>query len=146
MIDIVTSAKRASVRRFDMTPMIDVVFQLIIFFMFTSQFGQISRTEIDLPREKGLPEAPSERPAIVIDIQENGDLRIDGRAITLGDIDAIIGRRGGGDAVAASGGVLIRGHRLAKARTLNAVTSALNANGVSAWSLGVSDQNGGGRR
>ncbi|MCH8037092.1 MAG: biopolymer transporter ExbD, partial [Proteobacteria bacterium] len=36
-----------------MTPMIDVVFQLMIFFMYTAQFAQVTRTAIDLPDEAG---------------------------------------------------------------------------------------------
>ena len=37
----------------DMTPMIDIVFQLLIFFLVTSQMAEQTRTELDLPREKG---------------------------------------------------------------------------------------------
>ena len=39
---------------FDLTPMIDVVLQLIIiFFMYTTQFAQVMRSELDLPQETG---------------------------------------------------------------------------------------------
>ena len=35
----------------DMTPMIDIVFQLLIFFLTTAQLAQFSRAEMDLPEE-----------------------------------------------------------------------------------------------
>ena len=37
----------------DMTPMIDIVFQLLIFFLTTAQLAQFSRAEMDLPQEAG---------------------------------------------------------------------------------------------
>ena len=37
----------------DMTPMIDIVFQLLIFFLTTAQLAQFSRAEMDLPEEAG---------------------------------------------------------------------------------------------
>jgi biopolymer transport protein ExbD len=37
----------------DITPMIDVVFLLIIFFMTTAQYALLTRTELNLPKEKG---------------------------------------------------------------------------------------------
>ena len=36
----------------DITPMIDVVFLLIIFFMTTAQFAQLTKAEVDLPQAK----------------------------------------------------------------------------------------------
>ena len=37
----------------DMTPMIDIVFQLLIFFLVTAQMAQQTRATLDLPKEKG---------------------------------------------------------------------------------------------
>ena len=37
----------------DMTPMIDIVFQLLIFFLTTAQLAQFSRAAMDLPQEAG---------------------------------------------------------------------------------------------
>jgi biopolymer transport protein ExbD len=45
------SPKRSSLRpiRFNMTPMIDVVFLLVIFFMLVSQFSSAEHVEIEVP-------------------------------------------------------------------------------------------------
>ena len=37
----------------EITPMIDVVFLLIIFFMVTARFARDTRAELNLPQEKG---------------------------------------------------------------------------------------------
>ena len=37
----------------DMTPMIDIVFQLLIFFLVTAQLSQHSRADLELPQEAG---------------------------------------------------------------------------------------------
>ena len=45
--------RRAGVPLMNMTPMIDVVFLLLIFFMTVSQVSQINRERLRLPKEKG---------------------------------------------------------------------------------------------
>lgn len=71
--------RKTSVGVFDLTPMIDVVLQLIIFFMFTSQFGQVSRTDVDLPNEPGEEERAEDKPTLIIDITLEGAYVIDAR-------------------------------------------------------------------
>ncbi|MAY75826.1 MAG: hypothetical protein CMJ31_14130 [Phycisphaerae bacterium] len=145
MIDIHGSGKRRRVKRFDMTPMIDVVFQLIIFFMFTSQLGQVTRTEIELPRERGDAEAAIERATLVIDIDRDGSLSLEGRPATFESLARVVGReqeRLGDNASKIR--VLIRAHRLAESSALNELAERLTTMGISRWSLGAVEPTAGG--
>ena len=67
----------------DMTPMIDIVFQLLIFFLTTAQLAMFSRAELDLPLESGEQEEASEEAGLIINILPDGTLTIAGE--TLGD-------------------------------------------------------------
>lgn len=123
----------------DLTPMIDVVLQLIIFFMFTSHFGQLRRTEIDLPREQGE-EAKGEQqqPAMIVDIHADGTLYFESRPTSLAEIERIARA---GLTKAQSGGprfdVLIRPDRNAPAVHLDPLLARLSSIGVRDWKIGT---------
>ena len=61
----------------DMTPMIDVVMQLIIFFMYTAQYTQVTRTPMELPDEPGEQVTLESRNEVVIDINKDGVYLVD---------------------------------------------------------------------
>ncbi len=60
-----------------LTPMIDVVFLLLIFFMVTTTFSQQSELKINLPEAKGV-EAESKEKMIVLTINADGLYFING--------------------------------------------------------------------
>jgi len=60
-----------------LTPMIDVVFLLLIFFMVTTTFSQQSELKINLPEAKGT-EAESKEKVIVLTINADGLYFING--------------------------------------------------------------------
>jgi len=69
--------------RFNMTPMIDVVFLLIIFFLVTSTMAKQEERE-----EKLLPQAASghkpgdeQRPALIINVRPNGQIVVTGETL-----------------------------------------------------------------
>jgi len=67
----------------NLTPLIDVVFLLLVFFLVATTFAD-SEVEMDLE----LPKATSGEPAssehlIVVSVARNGSLRVDGREVTL---------------------------------------------------------------
>jgi biopolymer transport protein ExbD len=78
---------------FDLTPMIDVVLLLIIFFMFTTHFTRLQLSPMDLPRQPGE-EAASAATAgagpdsLVIDIDRSGTLRVAGDSVATGGMNA----------------------------------------------------------
>lgn len=122
----------------DLTPMIDVVLQLIIFFMFTSHFGELRRTEIDLPRERGDEREVQQQPAMIIDIHADGVYYFESRPTSLAEIERLART---GLAASKSGGptfdVLIRPDQNAAAAHLDRVLTRLSMIGVQNWKIGT---------
>lgn len=80
----------------DLTPMLDVVFLLLIFFMLTSIFAK-PMLPVDLPRADSANPVPEKEVAIVI--RADGALFFDGEAMVLADLKAAMEARfakGGG--------------------------------------------------
>ncbi len=128
---------------FDLTPMIDVVLQLIIFFMFTSQMQDLVRTPVDLPRQAGDPSAALMADQVVIDVGPSGEYSIDREPMEL---DALLQavqaqvRIGGGDATKVR--LLVRADRRCTASAINALADRLAAVGVRHWRLGTASEGG----
>lgn len=121
----------------DLTPMIDVVLQLIIFFMLTSSFGDLRRTKIDLPREPGEQAVMKREPALIIDIDSTGQFLVDSGEISLAELERLA--RNGLAAATADDpfSVLVRPDRTSAARDLDRLLSRLAAAGVNSWTLGT---------
>ena len=121
----------------DITPMIDVVFLLIIFFMTTAQVAQLTRTEIDLPQERGEQKAVPDEAGLVINITDGGELIVAGRTVDLPQLEDIV--RGElqrhADRPAHELKLLLRADRSAPALHLNRVVTMLEAQGVGAARL-----------
>lgn len=64
--------RRKVAASFDMTPLIDVVFQLLIFFMLSSTFVIQSAVPVELPEKTGGDPVPLEVRDIVVSIQADG--------------------------------------------------------------------------
>lgn len=127
----------------DLTPMIDVVFQLIIFFMFTSQFGELRRTEIDLPREQGDQEAPQASAAMIIDLTGEGVYFFESNATSLLEIERVAQLGVANQTDAAPFDVLIRPDRNAPAIHLDRLLLRLSSVGVQRWKIATIDEGGG---
>lgn len=76
--------RRANVG-FNMTPMIDVVFLLIIFFLLSSHLAQReNRIQVDLPTaSSGEDDLPSSQPRVTVTVLEDGSVLLAGRPIEL---------------------------------------------------------------
>jgi biopolymer transport protein ExbD len=74
---------RSRAVNFNMTPMIDVVFQLIIFFLVSSHLAkQEVQLELPLPAaDSGQQREESERPRLVVNVLEDGQWLVSGRRI-----------------------------------------------------------------
>ena len=72
-------------RGIDMTPMIDCVFQLLIFFMVTTVFAVQSGLKVDLP-QAATSDAPPEKD-LSITISEKGEMDLNGTRVTLDNLE-----------------------------------------------------------
>lgn len=131
---------RSRVAGFDLTPMIDVVFQLIIFFLYTSQFTKLTRTPLDLPEQRGDQVEQVDPADVVIDIDRQGRYLIERVEFTLPEIDGLIAIERAAGPVR----VLVRADRTLPAAAMNRLATVLSSAGVVGWELGTATPAGGG--
>ncbi|MHC4220248.1 MAG: ExbD/TolR family protein [Planctomycetota bacterium] len=121
----------------DITPMIDVVFLLIIFFMTTAQFALLTKTDMDLPQERGEQTKEADEAGLVVNITREGELVVSGRTVDLDELEEIVWLEleRAPDRPAQQLKLLIRADRSASAARLNSVVELLSALGVGAARL-----------
>lgn len=73
----------------DMTPMLDIVFIMLIFFIVTTSFVKESGLDINRPKPNDSPQPPSVKRPIIISINESSEIRMNEQLI---DVDAIQAR------------------------------------------------------
>jgi biopolymer transport protein ExbD len=117
--------KRKNLLALNMTPMIDVVFQLLIFFMaISSQVSENDRAPLELPQ---LPGAEDQQPTnVTVNIDENGEIIVENKPYTMEDLVSLVSdglSRAGGDPNLVT--VVIRADRRGESRTVNEVVTAL---------------------
>lgn len=124
---------------FSMAPLIDVVFQLLIFFMVASSFHKPEQgLDVDLPRaEHGAASGTAQE--IVVDVARDGRVFVAGRA-EGGDLSAELARAAAGRADVP---VIVRGDRLAHHESIVRVLDACSSVGLSNLSLSTVDADGG---
>jgi biopolymer transport protein ExbD len=71
----------------DLTPMIDMIFQLLIFFLLTS-FLLVPAINVALPRSRS-PEATPPA-AMTLTVRRNGSLLLAGQAVTIDNLPALV--------------------------------------------------------
>ena len=106
----------------DLTPMLDVVFIMLIFFIVTASFVKEFGLEIDRP-DANQPEVniPQENQNVLINVTATSDIEVDGRRVDVRSIRSIIQRK---LAENPKGSVIISAHREAKANVYTAVADA----------------------
>jgi biopolymer transport protein ExbD len=72
----------------DMTPLIDVVFLLLIFFMLTASFTQAQRLKVDLPQAEQGESTQDQSKDWVIEIDAQGRYALNGEALAAEDLTA----------------------------------------------------------
>lgn len=84
---VITRRKRIDAG-IDMTPLIDVVFQLLIFLMVSSQFTRPEQA-IELPQTPGLAAVVSPNPdTLTISLAETGDIFVNEEPVAFDDLRA----------------------------------------------------------
>lgn len=130
-------APDASEASFDLTPMIDVILLLIIFFMLSSQFANSELRPVDLPEERGArPPSESAAARLVVDMDRTGALSVLGEPVeaqALAERVAAVQRESG----SRHSGVVVRADRAAPAAALNRLAERLAEARVANWSIAV---------
>jgi biopolymer transport protein ExbD len=123
----------------DMTPMIDITFQLMIFFMTCTQVSQVNKEKIDLPRQKGSAEQ-QENTTLTINVDEAGEIKVSGNPYTVAELVALVGNE-----LEAAGGepsrvrVSLRASRNGTCRTVNEVVGALRRQNINHVNIAVQE-------
>ena len=124
---------------FDLTPMVDVVLLLIIFFTLTAQFANTLKTPLDLPAEMGAGRTDASEKAVVVDLTATGELRLDARAIDLLEFLQRINH----DLKLGKVELTVRADRSCPAHHLNALASGLTQIGLRNWKLATASEGAG---
>jgi biopolymer transport protein ExbD len=137
--------KRRTLSAIDLTPLVDVVLLLIIFFMTTAQFVKMTQAEVELPRQPGEEQRLSDESELVINIDSAGRFVVAGETVTIDVLRrkvayelAMAGsevRRG--DPRDGALRIVVRADRRASAAVLNELVRTLSDLGVKTSALGV---------
>ena len=79
--------------RLNLTPMIDVVFLLIIFFMVVSQYSSQERSMLDLPKADDAEQVQTvaKQQSIIVNIQADGSIMIDDIKYDIAGLGELLG-------------------------------------------------------
>jgi biopolymer transport protein ExbD len=119
----------------NLTPMIDIVFNLIIFFMVSSRFTEIERQlDVSVPQVGGTGQLPDVRPSRVINVFRDGGITLDGRQLTVAQLRAELATA---HRQYADLEVTVRGDGLAHYQNVAAVISACRQAGIAEMGIAV---------
>ncbi len=110
----------------DMTPMIDVVFLLLIFFLTTAQLSQMAAAPVTLPQEQGNADELLESSGLVVNVMADGSIIVLEKVISPQEIPALAKVALALDPSAVP---MIRADRSASAIHLNEVMDGLRSGG-----------------
>ena len=124
----------------DMTPMIDIVFLLLIFFLTTAQLARESRADLDLPDERGEQTTEVERAGLIVNVLADGSLLLGDSMISIEELENAAIRQvvGSRDEKGRLVRPLVRADRNAPAERLNEVFNALRRAGTGSVRLATS--------
>ena len=123
---------------FSMAPLIDIVFQMLIFFMVATTYShQEKDLSIELPYAASAETPESAPEEIVIDVSRDGHVSIGGRAV---ERDALVATLAETSRQRAEVPVTVRGDRLVHHEDVVAVLDACGLAGLSNVSVGTLDR------
>ena len=109
----------------NLTPMLDVVFIMLIFFIVTATFIKQSGIEVTRPEARTAEQKPTV--SVLIAIGENGEIWIDKQKVDVTAVRAHIERLHSENP---KGGLVVQADKAAKSEKLMAVLSAARAAGL----------------
>ena len=130
----------------NMTPMIDVVFQLMIFFIVCSEFASYDRVEnLTLPTASQVKPEPPMPDRLVISIDRDNHIIIDRRVLTLEGVEGYlrVEKKRGGQDEAARRPVLIQGDKYCQWRVVQDIMEKAAPLGFTRLSFSAIQEEGG---
>ena len=121
--------KRATTASMDITPMIDITFLLLIFFITVTQVSDAAKEEIDLPEQKG--QEDEKLADLTINIDDAGKIVVLGETVSLGKVQSDIGKllvEVGDDPSKLK--ILVRASRTGDSATVNQLVEMLSGMGL----------------
>ncbi|MCA9090407.1 MAG: biopolymer transporter ExbD [Planctomycetaceae bacterium] len=113
----------------NITPLIDVVFLLVIFFLVASHFARSEALEpVDLPTATQVAELQDPPRRLLVTILPDGSYHTGGRQVTLDDLEQMLAEGAGDDP--ASFAVHIRGDRTAHFEVVEALMTLCPRYGI----------------
>jgi len=80
--------RKQHIRGMDITPMIDITFLLLIFFITVTQVSETNREPVELPKLKG--EEDRQKTSIVVNVNENGQIVVAGSKLDIADLALLV--------------------------------------------------------
>jgi biopolymer transport protein ExbD len=123
----------------NMTPMIDIVFNLIIFFMVSTRFTEIERkVDLSVPQVGGTANLSEVQRSRTINVYRDGTMTIDGKRVTLTELRSLLATA---HRQYEALEVTIRGDGLAPHQNVAAVMTACQQAGISEIGIAVAAGN-----
>ena len=114
----------------NITPLIDIVFLLIIFSMIVSQFTKVEVEELSLPEaEKGQPRKETPLSRLIVNVRKDGTIVVAGRSHSVASLGQLVAARAR-ETAAGDVSVLIRGDRAAPWKDIAQIMQACAARNV----------------
>lgn len=121
--------------RLELTPMIDVIFQLLIFFMVATTFQDEERElDVDLPQAETGSSLSADLDEIVINLKRDGGIVVSGQEVDEAGLARLLASAAERDPETP---VTIRGDRLVHHENVVSVMDACGMAGLTALSLGT---------
>ncbi len=130
-----TQAAAEDEAQIDLTPMLDVVFIMLIFFIVTASF--IKEAGVEVNRPEASTSQPKENVNILVAVNANDEIWMDGRRIDVRAVRANIERL---HAENPKGAVVIQADNKSTTETVTAVLDASREAGVYDVSLATEDE------
>lgn len=92
----------------DLTPMLDVVFIMLIFFIVTASFVKESSLNVNVPEDNNQPPPPpSEDNTILVMVDKQNEVFIDGRRVDVRSVRSLVAQK---SAANQGGSLVVRAH------------------------------------
>ena len=130
-----TGRRRPSI---NITPLIDVLFLLLTFFLVTTTFIEQSALKVELPKMSHADKVQQER-RFILEVAPDGRMRYDGEPMDQETLRARL--LGAADEINAGGGVMLRADQLVSHGEVVAILDLIKEAGVRRFVIATAGQN-----